>query len=69
MSAWTSEELDAVGAADELELTASGKSVTIWVVRAGNELYVRSSHGRYVDPIVSADARAATLKLVPRRTG
>jgi hypothetical protein len=117
MSAWTNDELDRVGTADELELTASGRPVTIWVVRLGEELYVRSYRGpggswfrraqktyegqisasgvdkevqfvetddandavddayrskytrygaRYVDPMLAPEARATTLKLVPR---
>jgi hypothetical protein len=52
MSTWTSEELDKIGSTDELRL-ASARSdgtlrrpVTIWVVRAGDGLYVRAVHGR-----------------------
>ncbi len=126
MTPWKNEELDKIGAADELELAplrrdgTLTKPVTIWVVRVGGNLYVRSykgrrgswfravqarhegriqaggvekhvtfveeadpgindqvdiayrtkyrSHGsRYVDPMVAADARATTTKLVPRR--
>ena len=124
MSAWTNDELDRIAAAEELELASVRrdrtlrKPVTIWVVRHGDDLYVRSADGRgstwfrgtqssgeghihaggvdkdvtfveaggeaddeiddayrtkyhrydarYVDPIVSADARAATLRLLPR---
>jgi hypothetical protein len=51
MIAWTQDELRAVGDADELKL-ASVRSdgtlrpyVTIWVVRVGDELYVRSAYG------------------------
>jgi hypothetical protein len=124
MSTWTRDELDRIGAAHELELTTlrpdgtRRKSVTIWVVRVGDDLYVRSWRGRtaawfravqarreghiqaggldkdvllvdaeqeindpidaayrtkyqrvgssYVDPMVSAEARATTLTLVPR---
>jgi hypothetical protein len=125
MTTWTSEELNLIGAADELELaTLRGdgmlrKPVTIWVVRHGDDLYVRSYKGlgaawfraiqarkeghilaggvekdvtfaeetdpgtndqidavyrakyhrydaRYVDPMVAPEARAATIKLVPR---
>jgi hypothetical protein len=49
---WTSDELSKVGAAEELQLApwrADGtlrKPVTIWVVREGDELYVRSVNGR-----------------------
>jgi hypothetical protein len=125
MSAWTSDELDKIGTAEELEiapLRGDGtltKPVTIWVVRVGEDLYVRSYKGlngawfraaqlrhegriraggvekdvtfveetdsginaqldtayrtkygryssQYVDPMVAADARATTMKLVPR---
>jgi hypothetical protein len=126
MTAWTSDELTAIGAADELEiapLRADGtlrKPVTIWVVRHGDDLYVCSYNGRsgawfraalarregqiraggiekdvafveesdpgindqldaayrakyrrsasYVPPMISLEARATTLKLVPRTT-
>jgi hypothetical protein len=123
MGEWTSDELDKVAAADELELASARrdgtlrKPVTIWVVRRGDDLYVRSVYGRSsswfrgvqdrheghiraggvdkdvrfvevddvndeidaayrtkyqrypattVDPMSSPEARAATLKLVPR---
>jgi hypothetical protein len=124
VSAWTRDELDKIGAADELELAslrsdaALQEPVTIWVVRHGDNLYVRSMKGRkglwyqrtqmrhqgniraggvekdvtfvdaghqlddqldaayrdkyhqygarYVDPIVSAEARGTTIKLIPR---
>ena len=123
MTTWTGEELARIGAADELELAALRrdgtlrKSVTIWVARHGDDLYVRSVNGRtsswfrgaadrheahihaggvdkdvllvemddfndeidaayrtkyqryadsIIDSIVSPQARAATLKLVPR---
>jgi hypothetical protein len=52
MMTWTGEELAHIGAADELELAALRrdnslrKSVTIWVVRHGDDLYVRSVNGR-----------------------
>jgi hypothetical protein len=124
MRDWTAEELDKIGAADELEIAALRPDGTlrpttiIWVVRVGDELYVRSYRGRrggwfrsvlqrpegliraagltrdvafqepddadhaaidqayrtkyaryarsYVDPIVSPDATAATLRLIAR---
>jgi hypothetical protein len=123
MAAWASDELDKIAAADELELASAKrdgtlrKPVTIWVVRHGDDLYVRSWRGRtatwvrgsqdrheghiraggvakdvvftevddvnddidaayrakydrydatYVDPMVGPEARAATIKLVPR---
>ncbi|MEZ4727106.1 MAG: DUF2255 family protein [Caldilineaceae bacterium] len=52
MSTWTSEELNKIENAEELRiasLRSDGslrKWVTIWVVRRGDELYVRSVNGR-----------------------
>ena len=125
MAVWTRDELNKIGAAEELEiasLRSDGtlrKPVTIWVVRLGDDLYVRSMNGttgswyrgaltrheghieaggvdknvdfvevaepkvndqidavfrtkyhrygtRIVGTIVTNQARAATLKLVPR---
>jgi hypothetical protein len=123
MSAWTSDELSRIGAAEELDLASVRgdgtlrRPVTMWVVRRGDGLYVRSvngrgsswfrgaqtrheahiraggvdkdvnlvetgdvnddldaayrtKYGRYaayiIDPIMSPEARAATLELVPR---
>jgi hypothetical protein len=51
MSEWTPQELDAVGAADELQIASVRDDgslrpwVTIWAVRSGDELYVRSAYG------------------------
>ncbi len=51
MATWTSDELRAVAAAEELELASlrhdgsPGRPVTIWVVRVGDDLYVRSWKG------------------------
>jgi hypothetical protein len=124
MTMWTSEELDRIGKAGELEIAALRPDgtlrnpVTIWVVRHGDDLYVRSGYGkraawyrgtqrrreghikaggidkdvtfadadpalndqieaayrtkyrrheaRWVDPMVAAEARSTTIKLVPR---
>jgi hypothetical protein len=123
MATWTSGELSKIGAAEELEIASVRrdgtlrKPVTIWVVRRGDGIYVRSVNGRgsswfrgaqvrheghiraggvdkdvvlvetgdmndeidaayrakyhryaesIVGSIVSPQARAATLKLVPR---
>jgi hypothetical protein len=124
MTTWTGNELSAIGAAEELQLASLRpdgtlrKPVTMWVVRHGDDLYVRSWRGRtsawfrgvqgrheghiraggmdkdvrfvdaddhlndaidavyrtkyrryadqYVLPMVGPDARAATIKLVPR---
>src|SRR5690242_13115812 len=49
---WTSDELDKIGKADELEIASLRrdgtlrKPVTVWVVRYGDDLYVRSGYGR-----------------------
>ena len=51
MAAWTEEELERVGEAEELQLASERADgslrpyVTMWVVRAGDELYVRSAYG------------------------
>ena len=52
MTIWTSDELNKIGKAEELQiasLRSDGtlrKPVTIWVVRLGDDLYVRSVNGR-----------------------
>jgi hypothetical protein len=123
MTVWTSDELNRIGAAEELQIQPRRRDDTlqnprtIWVVRHGDDLYVRSVNGRtgawfrgaqvrheghiraggvdkdvvfvetddgngeidaayrtkyrryagpIVDSIISPQARAATLKLVPR---
>ena len=127
MTTWTSDELGKIGSADEVQLAALRPDgtlrnpVTIWVVRHGDDLYVRSYRGpdgswfrgtrerregriraggvdndvtfadadhdlddqidaeyrakyrgysaSFVDPMVSPQARATTIKLVPRTAG
>ena len=124
MTAWTTDELDKIDAADELEIASVRPDgtlrapTTIWVARLGDDLYVRSVNGRtsawfrgtqarhegriragavvkdvtfvdvdgdvadriddayrtkyrryaasIVDSTLTAEARSATLKLVPR---
>ncbi|HEY7343884.1 MAG TPA: DUF2255 family protein [Ktedonobacterales bacterium] len=123
MTTWTHDELARIGTAEELEIAplrrdgTLRKSVTIWVVRQGDDIYIRPIHGRtsswfraaqerheahiradgvekdvrlvetddmndeiddayrgkyggysasVVGTVVSPQARAATLKLVPR---
>jgi hypothetical protein len=124
MTTWTSDELNKIGRAEELEIASVRHDgtlrhpVKIWVVRLGDDLYVRSYRGRggswfrgtqdqqeghiraggvdkdvtfvdansdindqidtayrtkyhrhgarFVTPMVGPEARAATLKLVPR---
>jgi hypothetical protein len=122
---WTSDELHRISRAEELEIASLRNDgtlrnpVTIWVVRVGNDIYVRSWRGRssawlrgtqvrhighihaggvdkdvtfieetdrginrqiddayrskyshhdasYVEPMVSKQARSATIKIVPR---
>jgi len=52
MATWTRDELDKIGAAEELKIASlrrDGKlrsPVTIWVARYGDDLYVRSVNGR-----------------------
>jgi hypothetical protein len=51
MTTWTDDELTRIGEAEELQLASARpdgtlrRYVTMWVVRAGDELYVRSAHG------------------------
>ena len=123
---WTSKDLNRIGDADELHIAPRRKdgtlrpAVPIWVVRVGDELYVRSwrgdggrwyraarasgegqvsaggvskdvallaagdevndavdaafreKYGRYagyLEPMVAPQARATTLRLVPRSEG
>jgi len=52
MTSWTRNDLGRIGAADELQLASFKedgtlrKPVTIWVVRVGDDLYVRAYRGR-----------------------
>ncbi len=52
MMQWTSDQLDKVGRSEELQIASVrrdgtlGKPVTTWVVRNGDDLYVRSVRGR-----------------------
>ena len=51
MTTWSSQELARIGEAEELQVAptrpdgAESPYVTIWVVRAGDDLYVRSAYG------------------------
>src|ERR1035437_5679638 len=51
MSAWTADELARIGKAEELQIASRRRDgslrpfVTIWVVRSGDDLYVRSAFG------------------------
>ncbi len=52
MTVWTSDELNKIGTAEELKIASLRRGgalrnpVTIWVIRLGDELYVRSVNGR-----------------------
>jgi hypothetical protein len=51
MTTWTPAELDRIGDAEELNLASHRPNgtlrpyVTMWVIRAGDDLYVRSAYG------------------------
>jgi hypothetical protein len=51
MTAWNTEELIRIGDAEELKISSRRRDgtlrrfVTIWVVRVGDDLYVRSAYG------------------------
>ena len=51
MSDWTADELARIGSAEELQVSSTRTDgtlrpyVTIWVVRAGDEIYIRSAYG------------------------
>lgn len=52
MIGWTIEQLDRIGSADELDIAPARSDespqpyTTVWVVRVGDEFYVRSYRGR-----------------------
>jgi hypothetical protein len=52
VSAWTSDEINKINKADELEIQSLSRDgtlrspVTIWVIRVGGDLYVRAVKGR-----------------------
>jgi hypothetical protein len=52
MARWSEAELDRIGNAEELQLASERTDgslrpyVTMWVVRVGDDLYVRSAYGR-----------------------
>jgi hypothetical protein len=52
MATWTSDELTRIGDAEELQIASVRPDgtlrpyVTIWTVRVGDDLYVRSAYGR-----------------------
>jgi hypothetical protein len=52
MTQWKSDHLDKLGSAEEVQIASVGrdgvlrKPVTVWAVRQGDDLYVRSVRGR-----------------------
>jgi len=52
MQTWTNDELNRIGSAEELQFQSLRRDdtlrdpVTIWVVRVGDEIYIRAVHGR-----------------------
>ena len=67
MAVWTDDELDRIGSADELQISsrrADGslrQFITIWAVRHGDDIYVRSAYGPengwFVRALASGDGR------------
>jgi hypothetical protein len=63
MSGWTDNELTRIGAAEELDIASRRRDgtlrnpVTIWVVRQGDDLFVRSVNGRTSSWFRGAQAR------------
>jgi hypothetical protein len=67
MSAWTADELERIGAADELQISSRRSDgslrrfITIWAVRHGDDIYVRSAYGPengwFVRALASGDGR------------
>lgn len=71
MNTWTPDEIGKLGSAEEIGIAPLGrdgrprKATTIWIVRLGDDLYVRSAYGRG-----SAWFRAAQVRQEGRiRTG
>ena len=71
MRAWTADELARIGDADELRIASRRPDgslrpfVIIWVVRVGDDLYVRSAHGS--DNPWFLRAAASGTGRIPRR--
>lgn len=65
MTTWTSDELSRIGQVEELKIASTRPDgtmrpyVTIWVVRVGNDLYVRSAYGPNNPWFVRAKASGA----------
>jgi hypothetical protein len=67
---WSSEELSRIGQAEELQVAAARPDgtmrshVTIWVVRIGDDLYIRSAYGPN-NPGTSARRPAVSVASAP----
>jgi len=65
MPAWSDDELSRIGRAEELQVASTRPDgslrpyVTIWVVRAGDDLYIRSAYGSTNPWFVRARAAGA----------
>ena len=65
MTAWTAEDLSTIGNAEELRISSLRPDgtmrpyVTIWVVRAGDDIYIRSAYGPKNPWFVRAQASGA----------
>jgi len=65
MTTWTAEDLSTIGNAEELRISSLRTDgtlrpyVTIWVVRSGDDLYVRSAYGTDNPWFVRAQASGA----------
>jgi|SRR5579864_695477 len=52
MKQWTSDQLEKIGRAEEVQISSAqrdgtmGKPVTVWAVRHGDDVFVRSVRGR-----------------------
>ena len=67
MTTWTDDELARIGAAEELQIASRRRDgslrpfITIWVVRQGDGIYVRSAQGPengwFVRALASGDGR------------
>ena len=76
MTTWTRDELDKIGRAEELQIASVRrdgtlrKPVTIWVVRHGDDLYVRSGYGRVPRgfAVLSCATRATSRLVASTRT-
>jgi hypothetical protein len=65
MSEWTSDELESIAAAEELQLASARRGRTSTWFRGAQDWHEDS----YVPPMISPQARATTIQLVPRSTG